>query len=166
MLAPDNANLTTQTERQGGRFRVFSFQCSVFRKNRRRAFDEASTLIPEHRTCLLTENRKPKTENRKNMLTLTRHWIDQARRVPSPNHNEHPEPADISLVVIHNISLPPGQFGGAHIEALFQNRLDASRHPYFETIHELRVSSHFLIRRDGELVQFVPCDRRAWHAGV
>lgn len=100
------------------------------------------------------------------MLTLTDHWIDQARHAPSPNHNARPDPDDIALLVIHNISLPPGQFGGPHIEALFQNRLDASLHPYFQEIAGLRVSSHFLIRRDGEPVQFVACDRRAWHAGV
>lgn len=100
------------------------------------------------------------------MLTLTDHWIDQARRVPSPNFNERPDPADIALVVIHNISLPPGRFGGPWIEALFQNRLDPAVDPYFQGIADLRVSSHFLIRRDGELVQFVASDRRAWHAGV
>ncbi len=100
------------------------------------------------------------------MLTLTDHWIDQARRVPSPNFNERPDPDDIALVVIHNISLPPERFGGAHIEAFFQNRLDPDADPYFQTIRDLKVSSHFLIRRDGELVQFVACDRRAWHAGV
>ncbi|ASK34835.1 N-acetylmuramoyl-L-alanine amidase [Alcanivorax sp. N3-2A] len=100
------------------------------------------------------------------MLTLTDHWIDQARRVPSPNHNERPDPDDIALLVVHNISLPPGRFGGPEIEAFFQNRLDCQAHPYFEQLREVRVSSHFLIRRDGELVQFVPCHRRAWHAGV
>lgn len=100
------------------------------------------------------------------MLTFTQHWIDQARQVPSPNYNARPIADDIALLVIHNISLPPGQFGGDQIEALFQNRLDCDAHPYFESLRELRVSSHFLIRRDGELVQFVPCDRRAWHAGV
>ncbi|WP_101675876.1 1,6-anhydro-N-acetylmuramyl-L-alanine amidase AmpD [Alloalcanivorax mobilis] len=100
------------------------------------------------------------------MLTLTDHWIDQARRVPSPNHNERPDPHDIALLVVHNISLPPGRFGGPEIEAFFQNRLDCQAHPYFEQLREVRVSSHFLIRRDGELVQFVPCHRRAWHAGV
>ena len=100
------------------------------------------------------------------MLTFTDHWIDQARRVPSPNFNERPDPDDIALVVIHNISLPPERFGGPHIEAFFQNRLDPGAHPYFQEIRDLKVSSHFLIRRDGELVQFVACDRRAWHAGV
>ncbi|MFP1682476.1 1,6-anhydro-N-acetylmuramyl-L-alanine amidase AmpD [Alloalcanivorax sp. C16-1] len=100
------------------------------------------------------------------MLTLTDHWIDQARRVPSPNFNARPDPEDIALVVIHNISLPPERFGGPWIEAFFQNRLDPDADPYFQTLRDLKVSSHFLIRRDGELVQFVACDRRAWHAGV
>jgi AmpD protein len=85
--------------------------------------------------------------------------------VLSPNCDARPE-GEVSLVVVHNISLPPGEFGGPHIEALFQNRLDPDLHPYFATIQGLRVSAHFLIRRDGELVQFVPCALRAWHAGV
>ena len=97
--------------------------------------------------------------------TLSDHWVDQARRVPSPNCNERPDPADISLIVIHNISLPPNRFGGAYIDQLFSNCLDPAEHPYFAEIADLRVSSHFLLRRDGELVQYVPCDKRAWHAG-
>ena len=100
------------------------------------------------------------------MLTLTGHRLDQAHWCPSPNFNDRPDPDDISLLVIHNISLPPGQFGGPWIPALFNNALDPDAHPYFREIHELRVSSHFLIRRDGSLLQFVPCDKRAWHAGV
>ncbi|MEQ3635716.1 1,6-anhydro-N-acetylmuramyl-L-alanine amidase AmpD [Alcanivorax sp.] len=100
------------------------------------------------------------------MLTLSEHRVDQAQWCPSPNFNDRPDPADISLLVIHNISLPPGQFGSGHIQALFQNCLDPAQHPYFETLHQLTVSSHFLIRRDGSLVQFVPCDKRAWHAGL
>lgn len=84
---------------------------------------------------------------------------------PSPNFGPRPDPADISLLVVHNISLPPGQFGGGHIEAFFCNRLDASLHPYFETIAGMTVSAHALIRRDGELVQFVSFRDRAWHAG-
>jgi AmpD protein len=88
------------------------------------------------------------------------------RVVSSPNQDERPAGVDISLVVLHSISLPPGQFGGDHIERLFTNRLDPSAHPYFGEIHSLRVSAHFLVRRDGELVQFVPVARRAWHAGV
>jgi AmpD protein len=92
-------------------------------------------------------------------------WLPEARRVPSPNQDARPEGEAITLLVVHNISLPPGEFGGPWIADLFTNRLDPSAHPYFETIHALRVSAHFLIRRDGELIQFVPCRRRAWHAG-
>lgn len=91
--------------------------------------------------------------------------LDAARFVPSPNCDARPEPVDIGLLVIHNISLPPQQFGGPHIEALFTNCLDPDAHPFFREVHSLEVSSHLLIRRDGELVQYVPFHRRAWHAG-
>jgi AmpD protein len=86
--------------------------------------------------------------------------------VESPNCDERPPGTEITLVVLHSISLPPGQYGGDAIERLFTNRLDPGAHPYFKEIFELKVSSHFLIRRDGEVVQFVPVERRAWHAGV
>ncbi|HKY92992.1 MAG TPA: 1,6-anhydro-N-acetylmuramyl-L-alanine amidase AmpD [Nevskiaceae bacterium] len=89
-----------------------------------------------------------------------------ARQLPSPNCNERPDPQDISLVVVHAIALPPETFGGPHIDALFTNRLDPSLHPYFESIRELRVSSHLCIFRDGACTQYVPFDRRAWHAGA
>jgi AmpD protein len=95
-----------------------------------------------------------------------RGWLDGARRVPSPNADERPPGTEVSLVVIHGISLPPGRFGGDAILRLFANRLDPGEHPSFATIAGLRVSSHFLIRRDGSLVQFVPCGERAWHAGA
>jgi len=88
------------------------------------------------------------------------------RLVDSPNQDERPPGTEISLLVVHSISLPPGEYGGDAIERLFTNRLDPAAHPYFREIAGLRVSSHFLIRRDGELVQFVPPERRAWHAGV
>ena len=88
------------------------------------------------------------------------------RVVDSPNQDERPPGVEISLVVLHSISLPPGEYGGDGIERLFTNRLDPHAHPYFKEIHGLKVSSHFLIRRDGELVRFVPVQRRAWHAGV
>ncbi len=88
------------------------------------------------------------------------------RVVRSPNQDARPAGTKITLLVVHAISLPPGQFGGDAIERLFTNRLDAAAHPYFRGIADLRVSSHFLIRRDGELVQFVPVKRRAWHAGT
>lgn len=92
-------------------------------------------------------------------------WVPAARRVPSPNFDARPAGLPVDLVVIHNISLPPGQFDSGDIEAFFQNRLDPSRHPFFATIHEVRVSAHFLVTRTGELVQFVSCLDRAWHAG-
>jgi N-acetyl-anhydromuramoyl-L-alanine amidase len=88
------------------------------------------------------------------------------RVVDSPNQDERPAGVEISLVVLHSISLPPGEYGGDAIERLFTNRLDPAAHPYFAEIQDLHVSSHFLVRRDGELVQFVPVERRAWHAGV
>jgi AmpD protein len=86
--------------------------------------------------------------------------------VRSPNADARPDGAAVTLVVVHGISLPPGRFGGDAIERLFTNRLDPSAHPYFAGIAALRVSAHFLIRRDGSLVQFVRCDARAWHAGA
>ena len=88
-----------------------------------------------------------------------------AARIDSPNCDDRPNDTPISLLVVHGISLPPGRFGGDAIERLFTNRLDPRSHPYFATIAALRVSAHFLVRRDGALVQFVPCARRAWHAG-
>jgi AmpD protein len=93
-------------------------------------------------------------------------WLAGARRIPSPNQDARPEGMAVALVVLHNISLPPGQFGGEGIVELFSNRLDPAGHPYYAAIQDLRVSAHFLIRRDGELIQFVACDQRAWHAGV
>jgi AmpD protein len=89
-----------------------------------------------------------------------------ARQVASPNCDDRPEDTPISLIVVHGISLPPGEFGGEGVERLFTNRLDPAEHPYYAEIAHLRVSSHFLVRRDGETVQFVPCARRAWHAGA
>jgi AmpD protein len=91
--------------------------------------------------------------------------VQGCRQVASPNHDERPG-GEISLLVVHSISLPPGEFGGDAIERLFTNRLDPGAHPYFRDIAGLRVSAHFLVRRDGELVQFVPVARRAWHAGA
>jgi AmpD protein len=88
-----------------------------------------------------------------------------ALQVPSPNCDERPRSESIELVVVHGISLPPGEFGGPGIVELFTNRLDPASHPYYAQIARLKVSSHFLIRRDGALLQFVPCTKRAWHAG-
>jgi AmpD protein len=86
--------------------------------------------------------------------------------VDSPNCDDRPAGSEITLVVLHSISLPPGEYGGDSIERLFTNRLDPHAHPYFREIQGLQVSSHFLVRRDGEVVQFVPVERRAWHAGA
>lgn len=91
--------------------------------------------------------------------------LQGARQVPSPNFNQRPESVDIRLLVIHNISLPPSQFGGGYIEQFFQNQLDWSLHPYFETIKGMEVSAHLLILRSGEVIQFVNFNDRAWHAG-
>jgi len=97
-------------------------------------------------------------------------WIDGARRVPSPNSDSRNGDTEIHLLVVHSISLPRGKYGKSGgesaIERLFTNRLDPSAHPSFAGLAGLRVSSHFLIYRDGELVQFVPLERRAWHAGA
>lgn len=93
-------------------------------------------------------------------------WCLQARHQPSPHADARPAGMGIELVVLHAISLPPGQFEGAAVEAFFTGRLDTHAHPYFETIAALRVSAHFFLRRRGELIQFVPCTGRAWHAGV
>jgi AmpD protein len=88
-----------------------------------------------------------------------------ARFVSSPNRDERPAGSTVDLLVIHHISLPPGEFGGDGIVELFTNRLDPTAHPYYATIAGAKVSAHFLVRRDGELIQFVPCAKRAWHAG-
>jgi AmpD protein len=92
--------------------------------------------------------------------------LREARQVRSPNYNERPADTVIDLLVIHNISLPPGEFGGPHIEAFFTNNLDYALHPYFATIADLKVSSHCVIDREGQITQYVPFTKRAWHAGV
>jgi len=92
-------------------------------------------------------------------------WLPQARPIPSPNFGPRPEGTEISLAVVHSISLPPGEYGGDEIERLFTNRLDWDAHPYYQQIKGATVSAHFVIRRDGELLQFVSCGERAWHAG-
>jgi len=93
-------------------------------------------------------------------------WLRTARRCDSPNFGARPDGVAPELVVIHSISLPPGEYGGDAIERLFTNRLDWDAHPYFAQIRGLEVSSHFVVRRDGELLQFVSCAQRAWHAGA
>ncbi len=91
--------------------------------------------------------------------------LEPARQCPSPNCDERPPGTAVDVVVLHGISLPPGEFGGGEIEALFTNTLDWDAHPYFGAIRGIQVSAHLLIRRDGEVLQFVPFSRRAWHAG-
>ena len=103
-------------------------------------------------------------------LKLDRHgWLHAAPGVmlaPSPNHDCRPPQQDAYLLVLHNISLPPGQFGGTEVVDFFQNRLNYDAHPWLERLRELRVSAHFFIRRNGDIVQFVSTHKRAWHAGV
>lgn len=93
-------------------------------------------------------------------------WLRGSRRVSSPNCDTRPAGQQLRLVVVHAISLPPGEFSGDGIERLFSNTLDPEAHPYYREIKSLRVSAHFLVRRSGEVVQFVPCGLRAWHAGA
>ncbi|WP_296754902.1 1,6-anhydro-N-acetylmuramyl-L-alanine amidase AmpD [Thiobacillus sp.] len=93
-------------------------------------------------------------------------WLTNARQLPSPNCDARPDGTATELIVIHNISLPPGVFDGDAVIDLFTNRLDWDAHPYYLGIRGLRVSAHFFIRRDGTLIQFVPCTLRAWHAGM
>jgi AmpD protein len=93
-------------------------------------------------------------------------WLAGARRVVSPNADARPDGGTVSLIVVHGISLPPGSFGGKAIERLFTNRLDPGSHPSFRELAGLKVSAHFLVRRDGALLQFVGADDRAWHAGA
>jgi len=92
-------------------------------------------------------------------------WLEDIRHVASPNADARPPDAVVTLAIVHSISLPPGQYGGDAVEQLFTNRLDFDAHPYYQRIRGLAVSAHFLVRRDGEVLQFVSCDARAWHAG-
>lgn len=98
-------------------------------------------------------------------LTLADGWVQGIRHLPSENHSPRPPQAAVRLVVIHGISLPPGEFGGAAVEQLFTNALDCTAHPYYACLRGLRVSAHFFIRRTGELLQFVSTQHAAWHAG-
>lgn len=96
---------------------------------------------------------------------ISGHQLDIATQRPSNNFNQRPDNTDITLIVIHNISLPPGEFNNNYIEDFFTNQLKSDQHPYFETLKELKVSAHLLIKRDGGIIQFVDFDQRAWHAG-
>ncbi len=100
-------------------------------------------------------------------LTLDQQGIiSMAVQIASPNFDDRPGDCEVDMIVVHNISLPPRQYGGNGIIELFTNCLNPDEHPYYANIHTATVSSHFLIRRDGELLQFVPCSKRAWHAGT
>lgn len=99
------------------------------------------------------------------MMSINQHWLTNITKTPSPNCNDRPDPTDISLLVIHCISLPPGEFDNTYIDQLFCNSLNPDDHPYFKEIHQLTVSAHLLIKRNGSCVQYVPFDKRAWHAG-
>ncbi len=98
-------------------------------------------------------------------INKTTGLLDEYKQCLSPNHDSRPENTAIDLIVVHSISLPPGEYGGEAIEHFFQNKLDKNAHPYFAEIFEMQVSSHVLIKRSGEIVQFVPFHKRAWHAG-
>ena len=98
-------------------------------------------------------------------MTILQHWLTDAIKTSSPNCDERPDANDISLIVIHCISLPPGEFDTPYIEQLFCNTLNPDDHPYFKDIHQLKVSAHVLIKRDGQCVQYVAFNKRAWHAG-
>ena len=93
-------------------------------------------------------------------------WWRHARHLPSPNCGSRPGGAAIDLVVLHSISLPPGEYGGQNVQDFFSNRLDWDAHPYFQSIRGMQVSAHFFVQRDGTIWQFVDCDQRAWHAGA
>lgn len=99
-------------------------------------------------------------------LCIRQHWLEPVRRLESPNQSERPAGQAIDLLVIHNISLPPGEFGTGCVDQLFCNQLETDRHPSFPALASLRVSAHLLIERDGTLTQYVPFHRKAWHAGV
>ncbi len=99
-------------------------------------------------------------------MQLVNGWIEQAKQIVSPNYDERPQGCQPEVFIIHSISLPPGKFSGSGVEQLFTNQLNPADDPYYQQIQGLRVSCHFFIRRDGELIQFVATEKRAWHCGV
>jgi len=99
-------------------------------------------------------------------MNIQNHWCNSAKHIASPNHDNRPDEQDISLIVIHCISLPEGQYQTPYIDQLFTNQLQASEHPSFQETHQLKVSSHLLIDRLGNITQYVPFNKRAWHAGL
>ena len=106
------------------------------------------------------------TTNSKEMIINAQGFVQDIKHVLSPNHDSRPKDSVINLLVIHNISLPPDQYGGDYIEHFFTNQLNSSIDPYFQKIKNIKVSSHFVINREGNLIQYVSCNKRAWHAGV
>jgi AmpD protein len=98
-------------------------------------------------------------------MKIDNHWLSQVTKISSPNFDDRPCENDLSLIVVHCISLPPGQFGGTYIDQFFCNQLNPEDHSYFKEIQNLQVSAHLLIKRCGEIVQYVPFNKRAWHAG-
>ena len=100
------------------------------------------------------------------LMLINSGWVEEAQKISSPNFNDRPKGISINLVVIHCISLPPGKYGSNDIDNFFQNNLDVTKHEYFKSIASLKVSSHFLIQRTGNLKQYVSTEKRAWHAGV
>lgn len=98
-------------------------------------------------------------------MEITGHILSGVDFIRSPNYNQRPNSEDISLLVIHNISLPPGEYGQGYVQRFFQNKLSIDAHPSFATLSDLKVSAHLLIERDGKITQFVPFNLRAWHAG-
>lgn len=116
--------------------------------------------------CAMRRQRSPSSRPTRFGVDTASGLLEGARQLPSPNCDDRPAGVDADLVIVHGISLPPGEFGGPWIDRLFTNSLPPAAHPYFESVAGLRVSAHLLIRRDGEVVQYVPFQSRAWHAGV
>lgn len=100
------------------------------------------------------------------MLQIKNHWLENVEKLYSPNFNDRPEETAVDLIVVHNIALPPGEYGGPYIAQLFTNQLDVTAHPHFHGLADLKVASHVVIYRNGHVQQFVAFDKRAWHAGV
>lgn len=116
--------------------------------------------------CVMRSHRSPSLGSGPFAVDIGTGLLSGARQVPSPNCDDRPAGVSADLIVVHGISLPPGEYGGPWIDRLFTNSLPRDAHPYFEQVADLRVSSHLLVRRDGEVIQYVACHRRAWHAGV
>lgn len=148
---------------------IAAFTCPMMKPSQAKmAFTAAPNTGLQHKTATPTEvtavMHLPATAH-KAPARWSQGWHLQAQRLESPNFGPRPAGACIDLIVLHSISLPPGQYGGDGVQRLFTNQLDWDAHPYFQGIRGLQVSAHFYIRRDGALWQFVSCDARAWHAG-